>query len=270
MSIAADKSGASKGNDASLQPTLQPVTSNRAIRRLAVIGLGTALIVAWSRKNSPSSSHPTVHDADSSGWLRSIGVLRGKGYSTGNGPDEKAPNGNGNKQSAMGNEANPISSRTFARNNRAGGTDEPKRPSPLMPQNGTRRGLYANMNTNENLQGVEHNHIEASIDQVASELKDVLSGRLTAYVAGVDDGYRVRSWALGRVADIEGKTARRLRTAYDIVQLITAYETPKVARAWFVGSNPFLDKIAPATAIRNDHLDEAIGAACAFVAGVYA
>jgi hypothetical protein len=44
-------------------------------------------------------------------------------------------------------------------------------------------------------------------------------------------------------------------------------ESPYVARAWFIGLNPQLDDDAPADAIREDRLKEALSAARAYIAG---
>ena len=46
---------------------------------------------------------------------------------------------------------------------------------------------------------------------------------------------------------------------------IAPQETEHVARAWFIGANPFLDEDTPLTAIRDDRARQVVAAATAFV-----
>ena len=96
----------------------------------------------------------------------------------------------------------------------------------------------------------------------------MLSRRLTAYIAGVKDGKTVARWASGEVTDIrEPETEQRMRTAYEIAQLLLGDDSPRTVRAWFIGLNPQLGDVPPAEAIREGRLQDAIAAARAFAAG---
>lgn len=108
----------------------------------------------------------------------------------------------------------------------------------------------------------------ASVQEVSQLLQEVLSRRLTAYIAGVRDAKTVTRWANGEVIDIRDYAAeQRLRTAYEIVQVLLADESPQTVRAWFIGLNPQIGDTPPAEAISEGRLREALTAARAFMVG---
>jgi hypothetical protein len=102
---------------------------------------------------------------------------------------------------------------------------------------------------------------------VASFLQELLGRRLVAHVAGVKDGKTVTRWASGEVTEARQESEQRLRTAYEIAQLLVRFDSPRIVRAWFIGLNPQLDDVSPAAAIHEGRLKEAKAAARAFVAG---
>jgi hypothetical protein len=109
--------------------------------------------------------------------------------------------------------------------------------------------------------------VRASLNEVAAYLQEILTQRLTAYVCNVKDAKTVSRWAQGSVVGIRPESEERLRTAYEIVALLVQFDSPQTVRAWFMGLNPQLDDISPATALREGRLSDALGAARAFVAG---
>lgn len=118
---------------------------------------------------------------------------------------------------------------------------------------------------------VTHVHrqaVSAPLSEVARLLQEVLSRRLTAYIAGVKDGKTVSRWANAEVTEIrEHETEQRLRTAYEIAQLLLLHDSPQTVKAWFIGLNPQLDDRAPAEVIHEGQLREALAAARAFAVG---
>ncbi|HET8626220.1 MAG TPA: hypothetical protein VFL91_02315 [Thermomicrobiales bacterium] len=106
-----------------------------------------------------------------------------------------------------------------------------------------------------------------TIQEAARSLQDLLSRRLTAYMLGVKDAKTITRWASGEVTTIRYESEERLRCAYEIVQLLTQFDTRQIVRAWFIGLNPQLGDVSPAQAIRDGQLKEALGAARAFIAG---
>lgn len=108
----------------------------------------------------------------------------------------------------------------------------------------------------------------APVNEIAGVLQEVLSRRLTAYIAGVGDGKTVSRWANGEVTEIRDYTTeQRLRRAYEIVQLLMNYDSPQTVKAWFIGLNPQLGDVSPAEALHEGRLKEALAAARAFTVG---
>src|SRR5688572_5779906 len=61
----------------------------------------------------------------------------------------------------------------------------------------------------------------APIQEIAGRLQELLSRRLTAYIAGVDNGRTVARWASGEITEIrQHGTEQRLRAAYEIALLL--------------------------------------------------
>ena len=114
-------------------------------------------------------------------------------------------------------------------------------------------------------QQVHRQATAASISEIARVLQEVLSQRLTAFAAGVQDGKTVARWANGDVTEIRDfEVERRLRATYEIVRLLLLRNSPNTVKAWFIGMNPELDELSPIEAIRDNHLKDAMTAAHVF------
>jgi hypothetical protein len=102
-----------------------------------------------------------------------------------------------------------------------------------------------------------------------STLTSNIGKKLTAYVAGVYDVKTIESWIEGEPVPRDAE--KRLRLTYQIVMTLTIAETPRVAQAWLIGSNPELDNRVPLSLLREGKLNQLaghiVGAARAFVAG---
>jgi hypothetical protein len=110
--------------------------------------------------------------------------------------------------------------------------------------------------------------VTAPVREVAGVLQNLLSRRLTAYIAGVEDGKTVSRWASGEVAEIRDHlTEQRLRTTYEIAQMLLGCDSAQTVKAWFIGLNPQIGDTSPAEAIRAGRLKETIAAARAFTIG---
>jgi hypothetical protein len=108
----------------------------------------------------------------------------------------------------------------------------------------------------------------APVSEVAGVLQELLSRRLTAFIAGVNDGKTVTRWASGEVETIrDHEMEQRLRTTFEISQLLLNSDGPRTVKAWFIGLNPRLGDTSPAEAIREGRLRETLAAARAFAAG---
>lgn len=109
---------------------------------------------------------------------------------------------------------------------------------------------------------------QASVQELATFLQDILTRRLTALVAGQKDGKTVTRWVTGDIAVIrDPMVEQRLRTAYEVSKMLLQYDSPQTVRAWFIGLNPQLDDVSPAEALANGDLKEVRAAARAFIAG---
>ncbi len=120
----------------------------------------------------------------------------------------------------------------------------------------------------ENLSHLIHRQAtSASISEIARHLQEVLSRRLTAFAAGVQDGKTVTRWASGEVTEIRDiEVEQRLRTTFEISQLLLLQESPQTVKAWFIGMNPELDDVSPIEAIHDGDLKGALIAARVFSA----
>ncbi len=85
-------------------------------------------------------------------------------------------------------------------------------------------------------------------------------------MVGVKDVRTLTRWASKDVRVIRIDHEMRLRAVYEIATLLRHFDAPETVRAWFIGMNPEVDDVAPAEVIRQDHLQDALGAARAFVA----
>ena len=81
--------------------------------------------------------------------------------------------------------------------------------------------------------------------QLVTELRDLLSAKLVAYLGGVKETRAVRQWADGTRQVAGGQDLRRLRLAYQAATLLAERDHPAVIQAWFQGLNPALGRQVP-------------------------
>lgn len=91
---------------------------------------------------------------------------------------------------------------------------------------------------------------------VATQLRELLTPRLVAYLAGVRETRAVHHWADGsrevRSAEIEA----RLRLALQVALMLNEADSSRVVQTWFQGLNPHLDDRSPARLLREGDPDE--------------
>lgn len=107
--------------------------------------------------------------------------------------------------------------------------------------------------------------VELRFEDIVAFLQREIGPNLTAYIAGKSVN-TVGRWSKSEQKPGD-KEERRLRETYRIFQLITEADSNHVARAWLMGLNPQLDDQAPADALREDKLRDALVAAKAFRVG---
>jgi len=103
------------------------------------------------------------------------------------------------------------------------------------------------------------------LPDIVQFLQETLGQKLVAHIADVDPK-TVGRWASGDSSP-RPPAEQRLRLAFQVFHLLQEEESPHTIRAWFIGLNPQLDDVAPATAIRDGHLRDALIAARAYIAG---
>lgn len=108
-------------------------------------------------------------------------------------------------------------------------------------------------------------------ETVVKELRELLTPRLVAYIAGVRETRAVHQWADGTREVKSGEVEDRLRFALQVALLLSAHDSPRVVQAWFQGLNPHLEDRSPARLLREGDLDEVgvlvLAAGRAFVVG---
>lgn len=103
------------------------------------------------------------------------------------------------------------------------------------------------------------------LTDLVGSLSELLTRRMTTRIAGVKDGKTITRWATGEITEVRDfEVEQRLRTSYEIAQILRASEPDPTVRAWFLGLNPHLRDNSPLDALAAGQLKEAIGAARAF------
>jgi len=104
------------------------------------------------------------------------------------------------------------------------------------------------------------------ISAVASFLQDALGQKLVGYIVGINDHKAVGAWASGERSP-RSTSEEKLRTTFQIFNLLQESESEHTVRAWFVGLNPQLFDQSPATVLREGDARDVLIAAKSFLAG---
>jgi hypothetical protein len=100
-----------------------------------------------------------------------------------------------------------------------------------------------------------------SIREITRRLVAALGGTLVSALAGSRDVYAAHGWAKDTGPRPSAEETKKLAFTYEQWQKVSTAEGERVARAWFVGANPWLDGDTPISAIREDRLEEVSAAA---------
>ena len=101
-----------------------------------------------------------------------------------------------------------------------------------------------------------HGHaMEMPIQAVVTELVDLLGAPLVAVIGGVSETRAVTQWASNR----SPQRPNVLRFALQIATMIARTKDRELARAWFEGSNPYLEDGVPALLLRDKPLADIQG-----------
>lgn len=99
--------------------------------------------------------------------------------------------------------------------------------------------------------------IKLDVREITRRLNGSLGGTLVASLAGSKDAKLPYRWAKADGPAPKNEAMRRLQFAYEQWTRLAEAEGEHVARAWFIGANPWLEYDTPVTAIREDRFKDA-------------
>jgi hypothetical protein len=105
------------------------------------------------------------------------------------------------------------------------------------------------------------------IHDLVRELNAALGPTLVAAATGSKDRKLPIKWAKADGPRPGNDFERRLRLMSRTWSTVMAHEGAHVARAWFIGANPFLEERTPLTAIRDDAAADIGRAVQSFIEG---
>jgi len=123
--------------------------------------------------------------------------------------------------------------------------------------------LAERVDPRQRVQRAHQRAVRTDLPGVVSVLVDTLGKPLLAVIAG-RDVKTIARWASGAHAPTH-RDEQRLRNTLQVVELLSATDSPSVVRAWFMGMNPQLDDNSPAEAIAEGQMREVLAAARAYV-----
>ena len=106
--------------------------------------------------------------------------------------------------------------------------------------------------------------VETTFADIVKTLVEALGRTLVAFIGDVDRK-TVDRWADGQQPRTASET--RVRTAFQVYQLLLSRDSEHTVRAWFIGLNPQLDDTSPAQALHDDQIRDVIVAAKSFTLG---
>ena len=95
------------------------------------------------------------------------------------------------------------------------------------------------------------NIARASLQNLAMDLQNTLTQRLTAYIVGISDGRDIGRYARGERKPHPGTDAK-LRELSCLVAMMKEKEDPETIQIWFQGRNPELEDKSPARILHED------------------
>lgn len=99
--------------------------------------------------------------------------------------------------------------------------------------------------------------IKLDVREITRRLNGSLGGTLVASLSGSKDAKLPYRWAKFDGPAPKNEAMRRLQFAYEQWTRLAEAEGEHVARAWFIGANPWLEYDTPITAIREDRFKDA-------------
>lgn len=101
--------------------------------------------------------------------------------------------------------------------------------------------------------------------EMVNDLNRALGATLVTSMAGYTDRSNAYKWAKAGSPEPKPEAVTRLRFAHSMLEYLSENESIHVARAWFMGANPWLEYDTPIDAIREDRRKQVASAAEALV-----
>lgn len=115
------------------------------------------------------------------------------------------------------------------------------------------------------LNAASMNTARMDFHEIVNELNKTLGATLVTSMAGYTDRSNAYKWAKAGSAEPKLQAVTRLRFAHSMLTYLAENESTHVARAWFMGANPWLNYDTPIDAIREDNRHQVASAAEALV-----
>jgi hypothetical protein len=102
---------------------------------------------------------------------------------------------------------------------------------------------------------------DIDVREIVRRLNGSLGATLVAALTGASDAMTAREWARHDGPEPGPDASKLLFFAHDVWRMVAEAEGEVVARAWFIGANPWLDDDTAVNAIRVGRLVAVAGAA---------
>lgn len=106
--------------------------------------------------------------------------------------------------------------------------------------------------------------------ELVTELREALSVKLVAIIAGTKETRAVHQWASGNREIRDTQVLDRLRLTYRVILTLRTHDSDATVQAWLQGLSPILDERSPARVLREGDIDidgpKVLNAARAFAA----
>ena len=106
----------------------------------------------------------------------------------------------------------------------------------------------------EQLMTLDGDSLTLPLPELVQKLSSIIGKKLTAYVIGAKDTRAVERLIEDEL--LSNDSEQRLRFAYQIATILSAYDSPAIAQAWLMGLNPELGDRVPISLIREDNLEQ--------------
>jgi uncharacterized protein (DUF2384 family) len=92
------------------------------------------------------------------------------------------------------------------------------------------------------------------LPELVPKLASIIGKKLTAYLIAAKDTRAVDRLIEGELLSDDSEP--RLRSAYQIVTILSTYDSRAIAQGWLMGLNPELGDRVPISLIREDNLEQ--------------